>query len=154
MPKRTARRLSRFSERHLRYEIDMLFATGQALHRTRPGFVQYALLESFALHLRALIEFPYGEKRQDDDVGAEEYVADEKAWLRDRKALPRRLAAARTRANKQMAHLTLKRYQTGPRKAWPVGQLMRDIAVPLGVFAKHAVRSRLHPTVRNLFAKR
>ena len=59
--------LAGFSEEHLRYEVIMLHGTAQALRDFPPPdqdgtigpITQYALLESFLIHVRVLINFLY-----------------------------------------------------------------------------------------------
>jgi hypothetical protein len=144
-----ARRLRRFSEEHLGYEIDMLLAATAALAAPRPqGFAMNALVEVFGVHLRLLIAFVYDEPRRDDDVSAEDYVADVAAWRRARRAMPRALKAARARIDKQIMHLTFKRYRgSAPQKRWTPQRLTSLLVPALRTFREHAARGRLHPGV-------
>lgn len=153
MARRSDRRLARFSREHLGYELWMLGSTGRALQDGEGRdnrIVANMLVESFGMHARNIIEFLYGANRRCDDVGAEEYVTNVNAWIRARGGQPRRLQAATRRAGKQLHHLTLKRYRSGPRKGWPVVRILMDLERPLKAFLEHAARPRLHRKVVNL----
>ena|SRR5882724_8073713 len=155
---RSDRSLSRFSKNHLYYEIEMLILVGDALlHQPPHGIpLQNALIESFGIHLRQIIEFLYYDKPWGDDVTAKDYVdaANEKAWLRVRRPLPQRLKRARHRAHKELVHLTIKRNAgRGRKKAWPVPALLKAMRRPLAIFCQHALRRRLHSAVRDLVAQ-
>jgi len=74
------------------------------------------LIESCTLHLRNLVDFFYQSNAKADDVIAADYVAD---WDKKCPAISSLLEKARTRANKEVAHLTTKRIAgSPPEKAW------------------------------------
>lgn len=110
--------LREYSREHLWYEISMLFDTGRSLPNgvTSPvvEFVTNAVLESFAIHLRNLLDFFYpANKPRKDDVVAASYF-DSRILASDFPALSDRLREARTRAHKQVSHLTTGRVFGNP----------------------------------------
>lgn len=128
----------------------MLFDTGSTLPygATSPlvEFVDNAVLESFAIHLRNLLDFFYpGREPHEDDVIAAQYF--------EAGQLPpnfppksRLLNEAEVRAHKHVSHLTTKRIAGNhPDKAWYVGPLMQEMANLIGMFVATASPQKLHP---------
>lgn len=107
--------------KHLFYEVWMLDKNVEFLESATPPdgpSPNYnARLESFLVHLRSLIDFFYKEPR-DDDMGAVQFLPDSKDWTppdSERKAL----REARSRTNKELAHLTHDRVgKTLSEKEW------------------------------------
>lgn len=152
----TPRTLRRFSAEHLRYEIGMFVETATVLAQIMPTqvpkVIKNALVESFAIHVRNLIEFLYlPANPKSDDVTADHYVDNIPAWHAARGKMPKDLVRAKRRANKQIAHLTRARYQGQARqKQWNLLRL-RDLLVPrLKKFARHASPRKIAPVVRSL----
>ena len=85
------------------------------------------MVESFAIHVRNLIQFLRldGGRPQNDDLDATTYVSDPAGWLRAREMVPGDYCAAKRRASKRVAHLTKKRRHTAD-KGWSL-----DIVQPL-----------------------
>ena len=142
-------RLYWFSEAHIYYEIDMLHRTSLRLLGREDGVYNNALVESYALHLRNMIEFLYLSPKRDDDVNALHYVKSKSAWLEARgKEPPPGLAAAKIRADKQVAHLTKRRFADGaPEKLWRPGVELPEITTGLALFLEHAKPELLHRKV-------
>src|SRR5262249_51917184 len=94
-----------FSGSHLAYEIAMCARMAQLIFAFQPErhTLTNALLESYALHLRNLIEFLYWEPARPDDVNAVHYVKSETAWIEARGSASETLLTAKTRADKQVA---------------------------------------------------
>jgi hypothetical protein len=71
-----------YSKEHVVYELWMFRAVGQALitplQMSQP--LRNALIESFAIHLRNLIDFFYPAQIQADDVFAAEFFDDPHEW--------------------------------------------------------------------------
>jgi hypothetical protein len=88
----------------------MLLDTAQAISPGSNGAdptVKSALLESWALHLRALIEFFHaGPKADPDTVRAEWYVHDVAAWQRALPKLNKRERARQKALHKHLAHIS------------------------------------------------
>lgn len=107
-------------------------------------FIDNAILESFAIHLRNLLDFFYpGDRPKPDDIIA--------AYYYDAGRLPSNfpqksdaLNKAEMRAHKQVSHLTTKRVSgDDPEKAWYVAPLMSEVAKLLLAFLAGASRDRL-----------
>ncbi|HET6203585.1 MAG TPA: hypothetical protein VFI25_12365 [Planctomycetota bacterium] len=150
-----------FSEEHLGYEIGRLFSSiVRRRGETLPGDFGNFLTESFALHLRNLIDFIYpaglfSENRPPDpewrnprDIGAEEFVVSVAAWRTSRGKPSLSMREARTRANREVAHLTMDRIRgIGPRKLWSPVSLLWEIVPLFGLFHTHASAQRLHVSI-------
>ncbi|MCB9924398.1 MAG: hypothetical protein H6822_19625 [Planctomycetaceae bacterium] len=112
--------------RYLRREFDEKVGTGAS-----PEFD--ALLESFLLHVRVLMDFFYGERSGDkaDDVIAADFVA---GW----NASPSEyLVKLRRPLNKLLAHLTLERQKyTADKFLWDT----------------HGIAEELEPTIERFLA--
>jgi hypothetical protein len=65
------------------------------------AYLHDALLESFLVHLRSLIDFFY-RGGQDDDVVAKDFFDKPGEWSANESTL---LTSAHTRANKELSHL-------------------------------------------------
>jgi len=118
---------------HVRYEIEMCASAAHLLLAFTPerNSLTNALLESYALHLRNLIEFIYWTPKPPDDVNAVHYVRDKDAWLAARGEASDFLKGVKLRADKQIAHLTKKRFiGDAPEKQWdPIAEI-RALAWP------------------------
>jgi hypothetical protein len=146
-------KLHMFSGVHLFYEIDMCRRTASLLAGAPDGVLNNVLVESYAIHLRALIEFLYGNPKHTDDLSAIDYVREQKPWLDARGAIPAPLKDARDRAHKQIAHFTKKRFADGARqKQWQPGLEIPALVAGLRLFLKHADHRKLHPNVSQAVA--
>ena len=93
---------------------------------TTVWFLKNTRTEAFALHLRNLIVFLYQDQfpLKTDDVSAHHFLASPapyEEWLRIRPKLSDTLARAKTRADKELAHLTTARLSGTPKeKEWDV----------------------------------
>jgi hypothetical protein len=124
--------------RHLRYELRMLWDSGNALAGLHSQTISNALVESFALHARNLIDFYYATPQQ-DDVVAEHFFSDPAAWARVRPTKTTTLDGAKTRANKEVSHLTYTRLSvSADKKGWPTDEIIRDLDAVLRVFCTEA----------------
>jgi hypothetical protein len=142
-------KLHGFSADHLHYEINMCRKTlGLLAGGTADGVLKDVLVESYAIHLRALIEFLYDPRRNPDDLRAGDFVKVDAAWLRARGAKPKALTDAQKRAHKQIAHFTKKRFAYGtPEKNWMPGYEIPALVAGLRLFLQHADPAKLHPIV-------
>ena len=106
-------------------------------------------IEAFANHLRNLIVFLYPDEYplKKDDVAAHHFVSAQDGytrWLARRPPLSSSLRAAKVRADKELAHLTVKRISgTPPSKAWPMKALAEEIRQVFGVFISVADPNRV-----------
>jgi hypothetical protein len=145
----TDRELLDYSKEHVVYELWMFLAIGQALtaplQMTEP--LRNALIESFVIHLRNLIDFFYPGQVQADDVVAAEFFEGSDDWPRV-SSIPPTLSAARIRAHKEVSHLTRKRFAgTPPEKGWEILELMREIKAVLNQFARSASSKKMHAAI-------
>lgn len=137
-----------YSEEHLLYELHMLHWVTETISKTGKGFLLSALLESFAIHLRNLIDFIYtspGDARDDDAIAADFYDPPS-GWKPA--AMSAALDAAKVRANKEVSHLTYTRKSgMAPDKPWAVGALFKEVQDVARRFAVGASPTKLHPKV-------
>lgn len=101
---------------HLWYEFIMfLFLADMMRKGLSPSSIKNnAYLESFALHVRNLIDFLYNDKPQDDDVYAGHYFQTAKDWITIRPQITKLLEKSKKRANKEISHLTYTRIDITP----------------------------------------
>lgn len=103
-----------------------------------PGPISNALVESFAVHVRGLVDFLYSENPRPDDVIAEDYFADTTQWAKLRPPLSDVLSLATRRAGKEIAHLTYARLDVTPdTKPWQFLVITNEIAPVLSLFLKN-----------------
>ncbi len=119
--------------RALNYERDMLRATAMAL---ASGIIENslalnALLESFLIHARLLIEFLYGPHKR-DDLRPGDWL-DPDAWGRTCGEESRLLKGTYEDANKYLAHLTATRLNQ-EKKTWDYPAILREIETLLDRF--------------------
>lgn len=142
----TDQQLLDFSKEHLLYELNIFQWLVDAIPKTQNSFQLSAYLESFTVHLRALIDFLYGRPRRDGDVVAGDFFDKPGSWISG--AVPKILDDARTRMNKEVGHITIDR-KTGmdPAKPWEVDRLFNEILPVLKKFASSASPKKLQADV-------
>jgi hypothetical protein len=158
MAPRSSAELVEFSHRLL-HDVQVFFHVGRTLLRSRLGLgrplaweTEMALVESFALHTRALSDFFYKEKRarqHPDDAFAFDFfdkpdrswnlAPPQGPWLRGIKRSARDPQDRVDRFGEQLGHLMFKQpaisdYASG----WPVAQVTQEVGVALVAFI-HAV---------------
>jgi hypothetical protein len=120
--------LAEYADEHLVYEAQMFVYAKSLSPSPQDRLGQSVAVELTALHFRNLLDFFYPGNPKPDDVVATDYVAD---WEQRRPIITIDLQSARTRANKEVAHLTAQRIAgiaTG--KAWHashLGDLLRPV---------------------------
>lgn len=124
---------------HLLYEISMLRWTTDALavtnlgRPTPPLVYMNALLESFCLHARNLLDFLYPKQPRPDDMIAPDFFDDPDEWSPP--DLTPLLGTVRGRAGKELAHLTYQRLAvTKEGKSWQYGKILAELSDVLGKF--------------------
>lgn len=125
----TDQELRDYSKEHVVYELSMFRAVGEALIAPVQisQALRNALIESFAIHLRNLIDFFYPTQVQADDVIAAEFLDDPHQWEKI-SLVSQALSFARVRAHKEVSHLTRKRIAGAPpEKGWQIIDLMEEI---------------------------
>ena len=133
-------KLHMFSRVHLRDEIDMcrkaasLLAGGVA-----DRVLNDVLVDSYAIHLRTLIEFLYGSRSKPDDLRAVDFVTVREPWIHARGSIPQPLKDAQERAHKQLAHFTKKRFAHGAlENMWHPGHEIPAVVAGLRLFLRYA----------------
>jgi hypothetical protein len=125
------------ASKHLHYEFWMLasLAGGLASGITADLWLRNALLESFVIHVRVLIDFLYAERPKPDDVIAADYFSPSEEWEKLRPAQSETLERARIRAHKELAHLTYARLNVTPEtKPWPFIEIAKEIHSVMDIF--------------------
>src|SRR4051812_11520484 len=117
---RTPTQLRDASE-HLHYEFWMFVTLSRALAISvfGQGAIRNAILESFTVHARVLLDFLYAEKPQADDVIADDFFTDPETWRQIRGDMAPALQKVNRRVGKEIAHLTYARLEVTPEiKGW------------------------------------
>jgi len=145
--KRTDKELQEASN-HLQYEFTMLLSVAQALASgiASQGWLSNALLESFVIHFRGLLDFFYPPATtKADDVLAEDYFNEKSEWERLRPSpLPETLSVAKIRAHKEVAHLTYARLDVTPEtKGWAFIDIAKEMQSLMNLFLQNAPKNRL-----------
>jgi hypothetical protein len=147
----TPTELLNYSEQHLYHEITMLWKLADKFKQNPNGvgITATALLESYVIHLRNLIEFFYRRRAelkdyQKTDVVAEDFFDD--AVNCSTPQMSAEMKTAQNRANKEVNHLTAGR-QIGKGEDWKVVQLFEEIKAVATGFARRASRAKLHEKV-------
>jgi hypothetical protein len=142
----TDQQLLQYSEEHLMHELSMLWETADALPRHKAGSVEYtALLESFATHLRNLIEFFFFAE-DSDYVRAKHFFDHPAAWSPKKTPEMNKLHG---RASNEVSHLTTRRISGNPpEKDWHITQILGEIETVARDFAAKASDKKLHPKIR------
>lgn len=136
----------REASNHLHYEIWMLTSLANGIASGIPGQgpIANALLESFVIHVRAVMDFLYADKPQVDDVIAEDFFDTPDQWTKMRSALSELLSQAKRRAGKEVAHLTYARLDVTPEtKPWPFVQITNEISTVIKTFIENVPKNKL-----------
>jgi hypothetical protein len=167
--RRTHEELSAMSERLL-HDVQVAFHVSRTLVRSSVGFakpstweVEMALVESFALHARALVDFFFTRKRQErypEDAYAIDFFDPPTRWHRLMPEQGPWLSGIRLRAPKggqavdrfgqQLGHLN---YVVAPlsdyARGWPTVQISRDLGAVLQVFVNHVDPRNVAPDFKS-----
>ena len=136
-----------YSDEHLMHELSMLFELGDTLPGRKAGMETSALLESFATHLRNLIEFFFYPSKG-EYVRAQDFFDDPATWS---PPLNTDLTKLLERANNQVSHLTRNRVSGNPpEKVWRTAEMVKQIEIIGKEFAEKASDKKLHAHVREL----
>ena len=114
----------------LYYEFWMFerLALGMASGIAGEGVINNALMESFVIHLRVLLDFFYTDKTEQDDIIAAHFFIDPEIWKKARPDKTPLLLEAEKRANKEVAHLTYTRLDKTPeQKNWEFLLILSDV---------------------------
>ncbi len=151
--------LLEYSGEHLLYEFYMLIRCAEFLANQHEHIqcavddtqtIRNVLVESYAIHLRNLVAFFYGESNRPlpTDVFAVDFL-ESGEWQRLRPPKSETLKKAEQRAHKQIAHLTTERYAgVHEEKAWNIISLTKEIKDITRIFIGAASTSRLAPNIQ------
>lgn len=152
----TDEELLAYSGEHLFYEIAMLVDVSRLDLRIIPDelkvVVNNLMVESFAIHLRSLIDFLYKPSHtRNTDVYAENFFSNQNEWATIRPTISDSLKDARKRADKEVKHITVERISgsTNPQKAWRIGRLADEIISLLKIFTNTANKDKLDKKISN-----
>jgi hypothetical protein len=99
------------------------------------GVLNNALLESFTVHARILLDFLYADRLQKDDVIANDFFPDPVAWNTSRPPKSDTLQNIHRRVAKEVAHLTYARQEVTPEtKPWPFLEIANEISTAFSEF--------------------
>jgi hypothetical protein len=108
-----------------------------------------ALLESFVIHARALMDFMYPDKPWADDVLATQFFDTPEQWTDVRKPLEKlseELQKVKGRAGKEVAHLTFARQEiTAEMKTWQYSKIAEELVALFNDFLARVPKERLGP---------
>jgi hypothetical protein len=136
----------------LLYERSMLHSTARALVSGHPDpVIHNALVESFVIHARLLIEFLYYDKKKSDDIRPEDWL-DQKEWKEIREEWKKTcgeqvnslLRKTYECANKYLAHLTTTRLDQ--KKSWDCPAILEGIEALLTKFLQQVEQTKTKNT--------
>lgn len=132
----------------LNYEFRMFktLTQGMASDVFGQGAINNAVLESFTLHARIMLDFLYAtNKVQEDDVIAEDYFDNPSQWKGVRPSKTENLEIIHRRVGKEIAHLSYARLEiTNEEKSWPFIKIYEDINNAFDAFLKNVAENRLN----------
>ncbi len=149
----TEKQLVEYFSEHVRYEVQMLLNGTDAIIRGLkvPNGLQHMPVESYAIHLRNLITFLYPASSRDTDVCAKDFFNKEDSWDKVRPQLSEVLTEAKTRADKEVGHLTTSRQSGTPKsKVWDVKTLTQELWPIFQLFAESADKVNLAPLAQEI----
>jgi hypothetical protein len=138
----------RDASEHLLYEFWMLDRVASLLAHSAfgEGPVRNALLESFTMHARVLLQFFFPKAPRPDDVLAEDYFGGRVAWETVRGTMPVALSQIDARVGKEVAHLTYARLSVADEaKAWKILEIAAALSDVAAVFSKNVNAEALAP---------
>ena len=119
-------------------------AKGLASDIAGKSVIGNALLESFLMHVRVLIDFFYNDNPRDDDIIAEHFFPIPNEWINIRTTKSKTLCEAKNRAHKLLAHLTYTRLSTTlDTKKWDLIKITNEIENVLQVFLQRVPKDLL-----------
>jgi hypothetical protein len=151
MPKRLYRTPEQLREasKHLAYEVWMFESTCRALEAGgQPDAVRCALLESFAIHTRILLDVFYRTTSSyPDDMLAADFFPDATGWSKTQEDIPEPLRDAQGRANKEIAHLSYERLDRRPDDwHWNITLMRNAMSVVVAEFCRTVPPAHLDET--------
>ena len=123
----------------LYYEIGMfeMLTKGMTSRIAGQSVINSALLESFIIHLRVLIDFFYSDSQNKDDIIANDFFSNPDDWIKLRPQKTKLLVRSKKRADKEVAHLTYTRLGITPdEKNWYFEDVYKDMQTLVELFLK------------------
>ncbi len=124
----------------------MLTSLAQAIASgiANKGWLLNALLESFVIHMRGVMDFLYNDTPKPDDVAAQDFFLSADDWLNVRPQLSELLRIAKSRAGKEIAHLTYSRLAvTTDKKPWHFIEIANEVNSVMKVFLNNVPKEKL-----------
>jgi hypothetical protein len=118
------------ASQHLAYEVDMLAGLARELETVAqsPGVLRNALLESFTVHARTLLQFFYPTSPRAHDVLSNDYFDDVVAWRKTLGRQPKPLGQIGSRVAAEIVHLTYTRIALLPEaRDWNITEICKAI---------------------------
>jgi hypothetical protein len=110
----------------------------------RSWSIRNALVESFTVHVRILLDFLYPSSPKVDDVVADDFFDDASVWLEKRPGKSNLLSTVHRRVGKEIAHLTYTRIDiTDEAKRWRFVDITNDVGGVLDKFCQLVSRSKV-----------
>lgn len=157
---------------HLHYEVQMLHECARRLSELRNSdeeislddkTLENALIESFLIHARVLIDFFYVKSRleanpntniRSSDVIAEDFLEKPNNWWSICPEKSPELEEVNPKVGKQVAHLTYDRsYITVKGKKWDIGRIYYALVDVIFVFIENVDRKYLDPKLLQIVDK-
>jgi hypothetical protein len=143
--------LIEFSREHLYYEIWMFYEVGKILAGSVQNLlIRNALLESFLMHARIILDFLDNKKLKDDDAIANDYLpcsVDLKLVMSPKSEL---LEDVHRRGHKELVHLSYKRLEVElENKKWEFLKMMGEVKQRIDLFLDKADRQLIHNRLRD-----
>jgi hypothetical protein len=128
------------------YELLMFRTLARALATDvfGEGSLHNAVLESFTVHARNLLDFLFVESPREDDVVAADFLDSPEIWPEARGEMPEVLNDVNRRVGKEVVHLTYARLAVTPdQKPWPFLAITDAMQAIMTRFATPVPPSRL-----------
>jgi hypothetical protein len=151
----------------LKYEFEHLFGTATFLSiadSPYPPIVKNALVESFAIHCRAVVFFFFGHDAANDagkwcktDVVAADFFDTDAEWSKYCPKMAQVLKDAKPKADKEVAHITIQRREVnqdgGKQSWWLVGEIVVELRKVFAAFLNAAPERFFAPGVRAMLTQ-
>jgi len=134
--------------RHLYYELWMFLTLAKALGTGvfGEGALNNAVLESFTVHGRNLLDFLFAVRPREDDVIAQDFLDGPENWDSARGEMPEALKDLNRRVGKEVAHLTYARLGVTPdKKPWSFLAIAGAMETVMKKFVALVPGTRLSP---------
>jgi len=120
----------------------------------KSGWIQkMTTIEAFVIHLRCLINFLYPLRVDEDDILAKHFFSNQEEWDLEKPTITTPLIEARTRANKEVGHLTkMRKAIADPGKPWAINELTDEIIPILKRFCDLADKNKLDVKISTLLS--